>query len=108
MSAHPILCSMGITSIEQISRYSIHSECDAQVLKIYYQRPEGSPLPRTKKFQFNENSQLSGAIKELDSLIPETQNAESSREQLADELEQLQQVMTAKMSELRRQLKNWS
>lgn len=107
MSLHPTLSSMGITSINQITRYTLHSEGAEDILKIYYSRPEGSPLPRTKKFQFRGESVLLQAVSELNSLTSNTQNTEHSRQQLATELDQLQQVMLAKMNELKRQLESW-
>lgn len=54
MSLLPTLSSMGITSFDQISRYTLHQDGAEEILKIYYQRPEGSLRPLTKKFQFTQ------------------------------------------------------
>ena len=106
---HPTLTSMGISSFNQISHFTVDNDDDRSELKIYYQRPTDSPLPRTKKFEFDTAQQaaLQQAIAELDLLIDQQAEPLRNREQLALELQQLEQVMHAKMGELRQQLDNW-
>lgn len=52
MSEFPTLNKMGITSVDQIDRYTLRHQGDTDVLKIYYKRPKGSLLSRSKKFSF--------------------------------------------------------
>ncbi|MEH6825802.1 MAG: DUF3461 family protein [Motiliproteus sp.] len=116
MSLFPTLTSMGVTSFDQISRYTLHSADAEESLKIYYQRPDTSPLPRTKNFKFPRTDNGSGstssarllqAVTELNGLTSSNGNPERNRQQLVDELEQLEQVMLAKTGELRRRLADW-
>ncbi len=119
MSLFPTLTSMGVTSFDQISRYTLHSADAEESLKIYYLRPDTSPLPRTKNFKFPRTHDGSGssssalllqAVSELNGLTSNNNNnnPERNRQQLVNELEQLEQVMLAKTGELRRRLADWS
>ncbi|MFT5720999.1 MAG: Ser/Thr protein kinase RdoA (MazF antagonist) [Motiliproteus sp.] len=116
MSLFPTLTAMGVSSFEQISRYSLHTEGGEEILKIYYQRPNDSALPRTKKFQqpvpesngqTTRPSRLFDAASELNALTKNRNTPQQQRQQLAQELEQLEQVMQSKLSELRRRLEHW-
>ncbi|MEH6470635.1 MAG: DUF3461 family protein [Halopseudomonas sp.] len=111
MSLLPTLTSMGITRFDQISRYTLYNDGAEEVLKIYYQRPEGSPLPRTKKFQFtqaNSSSELLlQAVNELNTLASGDKGIDQNKQILTTELDQFEQVMVAKMDELRRRLEQW-
>lgn len=115
MSNFPTLTSMGVTSFDQISRYTLHSDSGEEVLKIYYQRPDECSLPRAKKFQFatHDNAGLSSvsvlteAVSELNALTGNGFDSDHKRTQLVTELDQLEQVMLAKMGELRRRLEHW-
>lgn len=116
MPHYPALAAMGVTSIAQISRYTLQSTPTGDELKLYYNRPPESPLPRSKKFHFNGarkpgaaggSELLRDAIDELNRLTRTGVNPTLCRQQLADELLHLEQVMLAKMSELRRQLADW-
>ena len=117
MSLFPTLTAMGVSSFDQISRYTLHTEDGDEILKIYYQRPDDCALPRTKKFQHprsnstNQTSQpsiLLNAVCELNSLTRNCNTPKQQRQQLASELLQLEQVMQAKMNELRQRLDHWN
>ena len=52
MSDYPTLNKMGIKSVERVVKYTLRHQGDTDVLKIYYKRPKGSLLSRSKKFTF--------------------------------------------------------
>ena len=49
---YPSLTEMGITSPEDISRYSLQKSNNVDILRIVYKRQKGSFLPTSKKFRF--------------------------------------------------------
>ncbi|GGB34882.1 hypothetical protein GCM10011502_04920 [Oceanisphaera marina] len=130
-SKYPTLEQMGITSFDSISRYSLRREARADVLKIYYHRPSGSLLSRSKKFTFarakakvavefqktdawhqleDTSPLLRQAVAELQQLLkPATDTATSedtrnAKQQLLADLEHMEAVMKDKLEELRRQI----
>ncbi len=109
MSLYPTLTQMGVTSFDQIDRYSVDRRVDNKIIKIYYQRPSDSNLPKSKKFQFDQTdpTRLEQAITELNSLTGGKTDSRQRQQQLGHELQQLEQVMTSKLDELRQQLRTW-
>lgn len=127
---YPTLEQMGITSFDNISKYSLRREVRADVLKVYYHRPAGSLLSRSKKFtfarpksgvpvEFQKTAQwheledtspvLRQALVELHRLLKPAEPAEEngtrdSQQQLLEDLEHMERVMKAKLEELRRQI----
>ena len=126
---YPTLTQMGITSFDNISRYQLRREGRADVLKIYYHRPKGSLLSRSKKFtfarpkslgpvEFQKTEQwhqledtspvLRQALLELHNLLgsevrTDDTTADTKKQLLAD-LEHMERVMQDKLDELRRQI----
>ncbi|WP_375056930.1 DUF3461 family protein [Zobellella sp. DQSA1] len=127
---YPTLEQMGITSFDNISKYSLRREARADVLKVYYRRPRGSLLSRSKKFtfarpksrvvvEFQKTAQwhqledtspvLRQALVELRQLLKPAESAEDDstrdgKQQLLQDLEHMERVMKAKLEELRRQI----
>ncbi|WP_107851830.1 DUF3461 family protein [Oceanimonas marisflavi] len=126
---YPTLTQMGITSFDNISRYQLRREGRADVLKIYYHRPKGSLLSRSKKFtfarpkslgpvEFQKTEQwhqledtspvLRQALLELHQLLgSEVRTDETTadtKQQLLADLEHMERVMQDKLDELRRQI----
>lgn len=127
MSDYPTLEEMGISSFDEITKYSLRRESDADVLKIYYKRPKGSLRSRSKKFTFahprkaiplafrgmaeyrdlqDSSPTLRKAVDELNRLtrpvaLPADQDLKA---QFLEELDHLEKVMSAKIDELRRQI----
>ncbi len=118
---------MGVNSVETIDKYTLRHQGDTDVLKIYYKRPKGSLLSRTKKFSFvrgrsaiplearnskafdnidNFSPQLVLALKELKSLDAKRKESDSidPKQKFLSDLDHLEKVMTAKMDEMRRQI----
>ncbi len=118
---------MGVNSVETIDKYTLRHQGDTDVLKIYYKRPKGSLLSRTKKFSFvrgrsaiplearnskafdnidNFSPQLVLALKELKRLDAKRKESDfiDPKQKFLSDLDHLEKVMTAKMDEMRRQI----
>lgn len=127
MSEYPTLNKMGVNSVETIDKYTLRHQGDTDVLKIYYKRPKGSLLSRTKKFSFvrgrsaiplearnskafdnidNFSPQLVLALKELKRLDAKRKENDfiDPKQKFLSDLDHLEKVMTAKMDEMRRQI----
>lgn len=128
MSDYPTLNKMGITSIESVDKYTLRHQGDTDVLKIYYKRNKGSLLSRSKKFSFirgrnaipleARNSkafdtverispQLLLALEELKSLAAtrKEEPLKDPKNKFLTDLDHLEKVMTSKIDEIRRQIK---
>ena len=82
MSLFPTLTAMGITSLDQVARYTVKPNEGADELTIYFRRSENSFLPQSTEFRFTTpgkhstaesdrpaiDSVLLSAISELDKL----------------------------------------
>jgi hypothetical protein len=127
MSEYPTLNKMGITSVENVDKYTLRHQGDTDVLKIYYKRPKGSFLSRTKKFSFirgqrgiplearnskafeqmkNMSPELILALNELKSLDAKRKESDpvDPKEKFISDLNHLEKVMTEKMDDIRRQI----
>ncbi len=128
MSDYPTLTKMGIKSVESVEKYTLRHQGDTDVLKIYYKRPKGSFLSHSKKFTFVRGRQGvpleargSKAFSQLDKISPqlvmaldELKMLDASRKEIdpldpkqkfLSDLDHLEKVMTAKLDDIRRQLK---
>jgi hypothetical protein len=127
MSEYSTLNAMGLTDIRIISHYKLSQKDNQEVLKIYFNRTESNSLPESTNFCFERNkvvaadakaqeqSKHSGgsdpvllaAIAELNALS-KTQSNSDRRVVLLDELDRMEQVMAAKINELRNNLSRMS
>ncbi|WP_165840088.1 DUF3461 family protein [Motiliproteus coralliicola] len=111
MTRYPTLTAMGVEDHDQIDRYTLLPNGNKEtVLKVYFSRPDESALPDSKKFVFRQaegEERLQQALVELNQLSRPPQSQQQTRLQLENELLQFEQVMQAKLSELRQQLQNW-
>lgn len=121
MSDYPTLSNMGIVRFDEIREYSLFTERDLDVLKIYYQRKEGSLLPRRKVFKFpksvktvNEHDgerrsqeirQLSPtirhAVEELDKLLANKNQTIDHKDAILRRLQQLEAEVATNVAEIR-------
>ena len=122
MSQYTALTEMGITRFKEISHYTLRQEGAAiDVLKIYYDRAKGSLLPTSRKYKFgratktvridsgtngtgevNEISPfLQRALSELDSLVERRRHTVDDKAALLEDINHLEQVMQAKIQEIR-------
>ena len=127
MSDYPTLNKMGIKSVERVVKYTLRHQGDTDVLKIYYKRPKGSLLSRSKKFTFVRGRsgvplevRNSKAFENMDRISPqlvlaleELKQLDASRKEKApldpkdkfmSDLDHLEKVMTSKIDEIRRQI----
>jgi predicted nucleic acid-binding Zn-ribbon protein len=114
---------MGVSNIEQISKYSLRTEGDEDVLKIYYKREQNPLLPRSVKFKMarrtrvlkNDATQqsesidevspmLRRAVGELDRIVDAQSDRQSRKQALLQELEHLESVVRHKIADLREQI----
>lgn len=114
MNSYPTLSAMGITEIESIARYTLKPGSQSDELKIYFHNTEGNNQPHSMKFNFQHPAtgthttptELQRALEELQQLTHQGQPA-PTREQLLEELSQLEKVVSAKIDEMRFNLKQW-
>ncbi len=129
MSDYPTLEEMGITSFENITKYSLRRHSDVDVLKIYYKRPKGSLLSRSKKFTFahprksiplefhsgdtweslkGSSPRLQSAVDELKKLTtePAALPPEDMKARVLEDLNHLETVVNSKIAELRHQIQS--
>jgi len=127
MSEYPTLEKMGVKSVESIDKYTVRHQGDTDVLKIYYKRPKGSLLSRSKKFSFIRGrrgipleAQNSKAFEQMDKISPqllaaleELKKLDASRkevdpvdpkEKFLSDLAHMEKVMNQKIEEIRRQI----
>ncbi|WP_210396435.1 DUF3461 family protein [Motiliproteus sediminis] len=124
MSSYPTLTEMGITTLEEITKYTLRQEGDQDVLKIYFRREKGSLLPKSKKFKFGRHTKtvrvdssqnkykeiqetapfLMRAIDELHQLVKHEHEVKDLREKLLDDVAHLEKVMLTKIAEIRRDI----
>ncbi|MBO1255663.1 DUF3461 family protein [Alteromonas sp. 5E99-2] len=118
---YPTLQSMGVTSIDDIEKFSLRYENDQDVLKINYRRAKGSLLPKSKKFKFGRSSKtvltdggrqnyeriqepsttVLAAMEELESIVGKQHQVKASKDDLLLELTHLEKVVSSKISEIK-------
>ncbi|GAB3488160.1 DUF3461 family protein [Marinomonas epiphytica] len=121
---YPTLESMGITSIQDIEKFTLRYEGGHDVLKVYYRREKGSLLPKSKKFKFGRSTKtvladggqqtyrqvqepsliVLRAMEELSQIVGKQEEAKVTKEDLIKELDHLEKVMTSKISEIKQKI----
>lgn len=122
---HPTLESMGITSTENIEKFTLRYENGQDVLKVYYRREKGSLLPKSKKFKFGRSTKtvladggqqtyrqvqepsliVVRALEELEKIVGKQHEIKVSKDDLIVELEHLEKVMESKISDIKEKIK---
>lgn len=123
---YPTLQSMGITSIQDIEKFTLRYEGGHDVLKIYYRREKGSLLPKSKKFKFGRSTKtvladggqqtyrqvqepsliVLRAMEELEQIVGRQHETKASKEDLIKELEHLEKVVNSKISEIKEKIES--
>ncbi|MCB5161216.1 DUF3461 family protein [Marinomonas algarum] len=121
---YPTLESMGITSLNDIEKFTLRYEGGHDVLKIYYRREKGSLLPKSKKFKFGRSSKtvladggqqtyrqvqepsliVLRAMEELEDIVGKQHEAQVTKDDLIKELEHLEKVVNSKISEIKQKI----
>ena len=117
----PNLTEMGVLNPEQIIGYvTVHVADDMDVLKINYQRPKNSFLPKRRRYEFKRigkpmpGNELKGAqairyeispilaraITELDSILAGDKQTAATKQSLQDELTALNTEITERIAHL--------
>jgi hypothetical protein len=126
MSDYPNLEALGVTSLDDVIKYSLTREARFDILKVYYKRLPGSLLAQSKKFHFtrgqnhiqpsseeNHNKaqhvapQLLVVIEELRTLMTHkpVQKRAEIKENINERLDSLESVIESKLFHLSEQLK---
>lgn len=123
MSEYNTLNAMGLTDIQAISHYKLSYKDKQEVLKVYFNHPEGSALPDSSTFYFERNKVVAAdkeaatqnaenggsdpvllaAVDELNTISKRKGNNDR-RITLLNEIDRLEQIMAAKLKELREDL----
>lgn len=122
------LKSMGITSFDDIERFTLRYENSLDVLKVYYRREKGSLLPKSKKFKFGRASKtvltdggqqtyqevkepsliVLRAVEELTQLVGKQHELKVTKEDLVKEIEHLERVVSDKLTEIKEKISTLS
>ncbi|MDA7745744.1 DUF3461 family protein [Psychromonas sp.] len=121
---YPNLNNVGIRNPENILRYSIRTEGDKDILKVYFRKHSGMLIGRSSKFKFQRQSKrvsgneynkdftelseinptLHKIIKELDSLSLQAISEKELKQQILSDLRHLQLVVDSKISEIEKKI----
>ncbi len=111
MSKYPRLAEMGVMHPKQIARYSVNSVGYVDYLRIIYDRPKGSLLPKTRNYEFpreqktlvagsgakggevvmESSSELREALDELKMIVSAKAQTEDTVAEMLDELRRLEE-----------------
>ncbi|MDE1461968.1 DUF3461 family protein [Spartinivicinus poritis] len=120
------LKSMGITAIENIDRYSLRSEAEYDILKIYYKKEKGSLFARSEKFKYPRQKKtvlvdsgthkykdvteispiLRHVVDELDQVTKHDKEIIDHKKKILQDLKHLEKVVSNKITEIEEQLKH--
>ena len=120
----PALAEMGFEDPSDIDRYTTRIEGDIDILKVYHRRQQGEWMTKSKKFKFKllhkklrVNEGLTAfrdttesspfflkAITELDKLVASDRTSKAKKEDILEEMEHLNRVVSRKIEDLRRQI----
>ena len=118
MSNYPTLFEMGVNNPGEIEHYSLSTTNNIDVLKIIYQRKNGSLLPTSKRFEFGRSERtimtdsgtqtagivhdispfLQKAVQELDKLLDAKMSNIEHAKLVKDEIRRLHQELTSSMA----------
>jgi len=121
---YPTLQSMGVTSIQDIEKFTLRFEGGHDVLKIYYRREKGSLLPKSKKFKFGRSTKtvladggqqtyrqvqepsliVLRAMEELEQIVGRQHEVKVTKDDLVKELEHLEKVVNSKINEIKEKI----
>ncbi|MCL6417491.1 DUF3461 family protein [Aestuariirhabdus sp. Z084] len=114
------LKSMGIKHYDQIERYSLRSEAEYDILKVYYHKQKGDLFAKSEKFKFPRQkktvmvdsgthtfrnvTEISPALREvvaeLDKITQQEHRAKDAKKEVLKELKHLERVVSNKIAEL--------
>lgn len=118
------LKSLGLTTVDHIEKYSLRTEGEYDVLKIYYERTKGALIKKSEKFKFhrprrtvkwdsssNNYSEVSEVsplltkiLAELDSITGQEKKEADLKQQVLEDLKHLERVVQNKIKEIEAKL----
>ena len=124
-SDYPQLTAMGVQHPLQIDRYQVNGISNFDILRIIYERGEGSFLPSTRTYKFprvqrnlprggddtqsesvlESHPDLRKAVDELDALLATKEHKECVAETVLQELESLEEEIAARSAYVRELVK---
>ncbi len=123
---YPALESIGVKNIDRIEYYSVRSEVEQDILKIYYLKEKGALFHRSEKFKFpvshklvrdgrdfkdlsSASPMLAKVTQELDQITGQLKDTnktkKDAKEKILSDLRHLEKVVANKISEIERHLK---
>jgi len=122
---YPALADMGITSPEQIYRFSLQASGNSDILRVIFRREKGSLLSGSNKFKFrrldrtieqdggskkNEtisevSPALSRAIAELHTIVNKKHSLVEQKEIIVDEIARLEEEVHSRITYLKSLIK---
>ncbi|MEM9335710.1 MAG: DUF3461 family protein [Pseudomonadota bacterium] len=109
MSKFPRLAEMGVLHPAQIARFSINSVDYVDYLRIIYDRPKGSLLPKIRNYEFprvqkslgpggetavmESSLELKEALEELRDVVNAKAQADDTASEMLDELKRLEETV---------------
>ncbi len=119
--SYETLKSLGVKNIENIERYSLRSEIDQDILKVYFHKQKGDLFHRSEKFKFarvhravrddrqhgdyntalNEVSPiLIKMMAELDKIVTHEKTERDIKQKILSDLRHLEKVVANKVAEI--------
>ncbi len=117
---YPNLNAIGITNTDAVEKYTIRTEGNDDVLKVYYQREKGGLFARSEKFKyprqkkrvkaessnasFKETTEIAPTlryvIEELDKISKREVKEIDLKKKILTDLHHLEKVVTSKIAEI--------
>jgi len=118
------LKAIGVTQTDRIEKYSIRTESDHDILKIYYQKNKGELFARSEKFKYPRQHKkvqvdsgthtfqnvseiaptLRYVVEELDKICKQETEVLDAKQKILKDLRHLEKVVQNKISEIETQL----
>ncbi len=117
------LQSIGVKNLDNIDYYTVRSERDCDVLKIYHKREKGGLFQKSEKFKFHRSSRqlkdhasadyrqvsevspmLVKVMDELDIITKQDYVERTAKEKILSDLRHLEKVVANKVAEIEQQL----
>ncbi|TXR54545.1 DUF3461 family protein [Reinekea thalattae] len=122
---YPHLNAIGINNIDLIEKYTVRTEGDADVLKVYYARGKGELFARSEKFKYPRQKKrvvvdggtntysntteiapsLRFIVEELDKVVGAEAVEADVKKKILTELRHLEKVVANKIAEIEEDLK---
>ncbi|UZE95446.1 DUF3461 family protein [Alkalimarinus alittae] len=120
---YTILKSLGVKEFDYVERYSVRTEGNSDVLKIYYKK-KGQLFHKSEKFKFSRSMRsvrsysepniykevsevspmLTKVMAELDDIVDQDHQEQDAKNKILNDLRHLEKVVQQKIQEIEEQL----